>query len=50
MSLSSDFMAAREKSSHLLHDLGEAHPLVATLTILGGLVAALMMVTRLFMS
>jgi hypothetical protein len=50
MSLSSDFAAARHKSSGLLHDAAEHHPVMMTMATLGGLVTALMLVTRLFMS
>lgn len=50
MSLSSDFAAAREKSSSLLHDMSEAHPVVISLAFMAALVTALLLVTRLFMS
>jgi hypothetical protein len=50
MSLSSDFAAAKHKSSHLLNDISEAHPVVTSLVFMGGLVTAIMMLTRLFMS
>ena len=50
MSLSSDFSAAKHKSSSLMHELAENHPIVMTMATLGGLVVALMMAPRLFMS
>jgi hypothetical protein len=50
MSLSSDFTTARHKSSSLLHDVAEHHPVIMTMATLGGLVTALMLATRLFMS
>lgn len=50
MSLSSDFAAARERSSSLLHNLSEDHPVVTSLAIMGAVVTVLMLVTRLFMS
>jgi hypothetical protein len=50
MSLSSDFAAARHKSSSLLNHLSEAHPVVTSLVFMGVLVTAVMMATRLFMS
>lgn len=50
MSLSSDFSAAKIKSSSLMHTLSEDHPVVTSLVFMAVLVTALMMVTRLFMS
>jgi hypothetical protein len=46
MSLSSDFLAARDKSNHMVESLLDHHPIIGILAVIIGLTGLLMTAAR----